>query len=131
MQCMCCVCVCVWMACSGGGGSARQGSKQLGPKHPPSSIPPTARSRPRPLQIVLLGVCCSAGPGGSGDECEELSLQPLPLYSVPADGVTMVTVAPTADGRIFLGGAGGWVAGWGVVVWDVCGWLLPAEVGCD
>lgn len=59
-----------------------------------------------PLQIVLLGVCCSAGPGGGGDECEELALQPLPLYSVPADGVTMVAVAPTADGRIFLGGAG-------------------------
>ena len=61
-------------------------------------------------EIVLLGVCCSRGPGGSGDECEEVTLQPLPLYSVPADNVTMVTVAPTADGRIFLGGAGGgWV----------------------
>lgn len=31
-------------------------------------------------QIVLLGVCCSPGPGGSGDACEELTLQPLPLY---------------------------------------------------
>ncbi|KAL4426022.1 hypothetical protein ABPG75_010038 [Micractinium tetrahymenae] len=58
-------------------------------------------------EIVLLGVCCSRGPGGTGDECEELALQPLPLYSVPADNVTMVCVASTADGRIFLGGADG------------------------
>jgi len=68
---------------------------------------------PRP-QIVLLGVCCSRGPGGAGDECEELTLQPLPLYSVPADNVTMVSVASTADGRIFMGGAGVRV-GWGGV----------------
>ncbi|PRW05942.1 nuclear pore complex Nup155 isoform B [Chlorella sorokiniana] len=58
-------------------------------------------------EIVLLGVCCSPGPSGSGDACEELTLQPLPLYSVPADNVTMVSVASTADGRIFLGGADG------------------------
>lgn len=58
------------------------------------------------LQIVLLGVCCSRGAGGNGDECEEVTLQPLPLYSVPADNVTMVTVSSSADGRIFLGGAG-------------------------
>lgn len=55
---------------------------------------------------MLLGVCCSRGPGGTGDECDELTLQPLPLYSVPADNVTIVCVSPTADGRIFLGGAG-------------------------
>jgi hypothetical protein len=55
-----------------------------------------------------------------------VSLQALPLYSVPADNVTMVTVAPTADGRIFLGGAGGWlwvgrgVTGTGI---SLAGWL--------
>lgn len=58
-------------------------------------------------EIVLLGVCCSRGAGGGGDDCEELTLQPLPLYSVPADNVTMVSVAATADGRIFMGGADG------------------------
>ncbi|PSC67210.1 nuclear pore complex NUP155 [Micractinium conductrix] len=58
-------------------------------------------------EIVLLGVCCSRGAGGNGDECEEVTLQPLPLYSVPADNVTMVTVSSSADGRIFLGGADG------------------------
>ncbi|KAL4425159.1 hypothetical protein ABPG77_008264 [Micractinium sp. CCAP 211/92] len=58
-------------------------------------------------EIVLLGVCCSRGPGGAGDECDEVTLQPLPLYSVPADNVTMVCVSSTADGRIFLGGADG------------------------
>lgn len=50
---------------------------------------------------MLLGVCCS---GGEGHEL--LTLQPLPLYSAPTDNVTMVSVAATASGRIFLGGAG-------------------------
>ena len=55
---------------------------------------------------MLLGVCCSrAGEGSSG--YEEVTLQPLPLYAAPADNVAMVTVAPTAGGRIFLGGADG------------------------
>jgi nuclear pore complex protein Nup155 len=58
-------------------------------------------------EIVLLGVCCSAGPGGGGDAVEELALQPLPLYSVPSDNVTVVCVAPASGGRIFLGGADG------------------------
>ena len=74
------------------------------PPSQPGSTP--LPSNPSP-QIVLLGVCCSRGPGGGGDDCEEVTLQPLPLYSVPADNVTMVTVSSTADGRIFLGGAGG------------------------
>jgi nuclear pore complex protein Nup155 len=59
-------------------------------------------------EIVLLGVCCSAGAGGTGDDdCEEVTLQPLPLYSVPSDDVAMTSVACTANGRIFLGGADG------------------------
>lgn len=59
----------------------------------------------RPLQIVLLGVCCTAGQGG--EPCSEVSLQPLPLYSVPTDNVTMVCVAGASGGRIFLGGGDG------------------------
>jgi len=59
-------------------------------------------------EIVLLGVCCSAGASGTGDDdCEEVTLQPLPLYSVPSDDVAMISVAKTANGRIFLGGADG------------------------
>jgi len=38
-----------------------------------------------PQQVVLLGVCLDG---------EELALQPLPLYAVPADNVTMCAVAP-------------------------------------
>lgn len=52
-------------------------------------------------EIVLLGVCCV------GDACEEVTLQPLPLYTVPSDNVAMVSVATTPSGRIFLGGADG------------------------
>lgn len=59
-------------------------------------------------EIVLLGVCCSAGAGGTGDDdCEEVMLQPLPLYSVSSDDVAMTSVACTTNGRIFLGGADG------------------------
>ncbi len=48
--------------------------------------------------MVLLGVCLDG---------EELALQPLPLYAVPADNVTMCAVAATPAGRIFLGGSDG------------------------
>jgi len=57
--------------------------------------------------VVLLGVCLDTGPGGGGDAVEELALQPLPMYSVPADNVTMCAVASTPAGRIFLGGSDG------------------------
>lgn len=53
------------------------------------------------LQVVLLGVCC--GPSVADD----ITLQALPLYTLPTDGVTVVTVASTPHGRIFLGGANG------------------------
>ena len=78
-------------------------------------------------EVVLLGVCCSPGQGGGngggdsgggpGDACEQLALQPLPLYSAPTDNVTMVSVASTAGGRIFLGGAGERLRGQGWVRW--------------
>jgi hypothetical protein len=53
--------------------------------------------------IVMLGVCTS------GRQHEELSLQPLPLYTLPTDGVIMCCCTATASGRIFLGGADGHV----------------------
>jgi len=56
---------------------------------------------------VLLGVATAAGGGGRGDPQHELSLQPLPEYSVPSDNVIMASVAGTAAGRIFMGGADG------------------------
>ncbi len=51
----------------------------------------------------MLGVCTS------GRNHEELSLQPLPLYTLPTDGVIMCCCAATASGRVFLGGADGHV----------------------
>ena len=54
----------------------------------------------------MLGVCCTPSSDGA-DPCAELALQPLPLYSLPSDGVTMCTVLATPRGRIFLGGADG------------------------
>jgi nuclear pore complex protein Nup155 len=57
-------------------------------------------------QIVLLGVCISPSPAG-GDQYEQLSLQPMPLYSLPSDNVVMTCVASSAGGRLFMGGSDG------------------------
>ena len=58
------------------------------------------------VQLVLLGVCCSGNIIG-GDPFEELTLQPLPEYTIPTDGVTMTCITSTESGRIFLGGRDG------------------------
>lgn len=57
-------------------------------------------------QIVLLGVCISPSPAG-GDLYEQLSLQPMPLYSLPSDNVVMTCFASSAGGRLFMGGSDG------------------------
>ncbi|KAJ7534364.1 hypothetical protein O6H91_13G091000 [Diphasiastrum complanatum] len=61
-----------------------------------------------PVEIVLLGVCCSMSADGI-DPYAEISLQPLPDYTIPTDGVTMTCVSTTENGRIFLGGRDGHV----------------------
>jgi nuclear pore complex protein Nup155 len=58
---------------------------------------------------VLLGVCTSPAKGGGSDAFEELSLQPMPLYSLPSDNVIMTCFAASDSGRIFLGGSDGHV----------------------
>lgn len=58
------------------------------------------------FQLVLLGVCCSPRGDGS-DPHAEVSLQPLPEYTIPSDGVTMTCVTCTDKGRIFLAGRDG------------------------
>lgn len=58
------------------------------------------------FQLILVGVCCSAGADGS-DPYSEVSLQPLPEYAVPSDGVTMTCITCTEKGRIFLAGRDG------------------------
>ncbi|KAK9099995.1 hypothetical protein Scep_023425 [Stephania cephalantha] len=59
-----------------------------------------ARSKP--------GVCCT-GRGDGTDPYAEVSLQPLPEYTIPSDGVTMTCVACTSKGQIFLAGRDGHV----------------------
>lgn len=59
-----------------------------------------------PAELLLIGVCCS-GSGDGSDPYSEVSLQPLPEYSIPSDGVTMTCIACTNRGHIFMSGRDG------------------------
>lgn len=59
-----------------------------------------------PVELILIGVCCTASGDGT-DPYAELSLQPLPEYVIPSDGVTMTCIACTDKGYIFLAGRDG------------------------
>lgn len=59
-----------------------------------------------PVELILVGVCCS-GRGDGTDPYEQLSLQPLPEYTIPSDGVTMTCITCTDRGHIFLAGRDG------------------------
>lgn len=59
-----------------------------------------------PVELILVGVCCS-GAGDGTDPYAEISLQPLPEYTVPSDGVTMTCITCSDKGRIFLAGRDG------------------------
>ncbi|XP_068659840.1 nuclear pore complex protein NUP155 [Aristolochia californica] len=59
-----------------------------------------------PVELILLGVCCTAS-GDGGDPYAEISLQPLPEYSIPSDGVTMTCITCTDKGHIFMAGRDG------------------------
>ncbi|KAM3705465.1 hypothetical protein ACB098_03G081800 [Castanea mollissima] len=59
-----------------------------------------------PVELILVGVCCSRGGDGT-DPFAEVSLQPLPEYTIPSDGVTMTCITCTDKGRIFLAGRDG------------------------
>ncbi|KAF8398942.1 hypothetical protein HHK36_014807 [Tetracentron sinense] len=59
-----------------------------------------------PVELILVGVCCS-GRGDGTDPYAEVSLQPLPEYTIPSDGVTMTCITCTDQGRIFLAGRDG------------------------
>ena len=52
-------------------------------------------------EIVFVGVC------HTGDQFEEIHLEALAQYRVATDNVKMISVASSADGRVFLGGADG------------------------
>ncbi|GLT96738.1 hypothetical protein SLE2022_143410 [Rubroshorea leprosula] len=86
-----------------------------------------------PVELILVGVCCSGGADGT-DPYSEISLQPLPEYSIPSDGVTMTCIACTDKGRIFMAGRDGHIyellyttgSGWHKCCRKVC---LTAGVG--
>ncbi|GER37200.1 nuclear pore complex protein Nup155 [Striga asiatica] len=61
-----------------------------------------------PVELILVGVCCSAR-GDETDPYAEVSLQPLPEYTIPSDGVTMTCITCTDKGLIFLAGRDGHV----------------------
>ncbi|CAH8382442.1 unnamed protein product [Eruca vesicaria subsp. sativa] len=59
-----------------------------------------------PVELVLVGVCCTEGPDGR-DPYAEISVQPLPDYTISSDGVAMTCVTCTNKGRIFMAGRDG------------------------
>ncbi|CAN7098474.1 unnamed protein product [Brassica rapa subsp. narinosa] len=59
-----------------------------------------------PVELVLVGVCCIEGPDGR-DPYAEISVQPLPDYTISSDGVAMTCVSCTNKGRIFMAGRDG------------------------
>lgn len=59
-----------------------------------------------PVELVLVGVCCS-GRGDGTDPYAEVSLQPLPEYTISSDGVTMTCITCTDKGHIFVAGRDG------------------------
>ncbi|XVF85446.1 hypothetical protein PTKIN_Ptkin17bG0118800 [Pterospermum kingtungense] len=86
-----------------------------------------------PVELILVGVCCSGGADGT-DPYAEVSLQPLPEYTIPSDGVTMTCMTCTDKGRIFMAGRDGHIyelhyttgSGWHKRCRKVC---LTAGVG--
>ncbi|ESQ35317.1 hypothetical protein EUTSA_v10006562mg [Eutrema salsugineum] len=86
-----------------------------------------------PVELVLVGVCCTEGPDGR-DPYAEISVQPLPDYTISSDGVTMTCVTCTNRGRIFMAGRDGHIyellyttgSGWHKRCRKVC---LTAGVG--
>ncbi|MQL71052.1 hypothetical protein Taro_003366, partial [Colocasia esculenta] len=57
-------------------------------------------------KLILVGVCCT-GRGDGTDPYADISLQPLPEYTILSDGVTMTCITCTDKGHIFLAGRDG------------------------
>lgn len=86
-----------------------------------------------PIELTVVGLCCSGGADGN-DPYSEISLQPMPEYTIPSDGVTMTCIACTDKGRILMAGRDGHIyelhyttgSGWHKRCRKVC---LTAGVG--
>ncbi|XP_060810852.1 nuclear pore complex protein Nup154 [Amyelois transitella] len=59
------------------------------------------------VEIVVLGVTFSASKNDTNSEFQEIHLVPEPVFVLPTDGVSMMSVKSTAKGRIFMGGKDG------------------------
>lgn len=56
------------------------------------------------IEIALVGLC---GNGSLTDPLKTIAFLPLPMYSVPSDGVMTICMTTSQRGRIFLGGQDG------------------------
>ncbi|KAL0842019.1 hypothetical protein ABMA28_014235 [Loxostege sticticalis] len=59
------------------------------------------------VEIVVLGVTFSSSKNDGSAEFQEIHLVPEPVFVLPTDGVSMMSVKSTAKGRIFMGGKDG------------------------
>ncbi|XP_068630123.1 nuclear pore complex protein Nup154 [Battus philenor] len=59
------------------------------------------------VEIVVLGVTFSASKNDGSGEFEEIHLVPEPVFVLPTDGISMMCVKSSAQGRIFMGGKDG------------------------
>ncbi|XP_045533770.1 nuclear pore complex protein Nup154 [Papilio machaon] len=59
------------------------------------------------VEIVVLGVTFSASKNDGSGEFEEIHLVPEPVFVLPTDGISMMCVKSTSEGRIFMGGKDG------------------------
>lgn len=59
------------------------------------------------MKLLLTGVTFSASKNDGIGEFEEIHLVPEPVFVLPTDGISMMCVKSTAEGRIFMGGKDG------------------------
>ncbi|CAG9783700.1 unnamed protein product [Diatraea saccharalis] len=59
------------------------------------------------VEIVVLGVTFSSSKNDGSTEFQEIHLVPEPVFVLPTDGISMMSVKSTANGRIFMGGKDG------------------------
>lgn len=59
------------------------------------------------VEIVVLGVTFSSSKSDGSGELQEIHLVPEPVFVLPTDGISMMCVKSTANGRIFMGGKDG------------------------
>ncbi|KAI0494950.1 hypothetical protein KFK09_025096 [Dendrobium nobile] len=80
-----------------------------------------------PVELLLIGVCCAVSADGT-DPYAEISLQPLPEYTIPSDGVTMTCFACMYNGQIYVSGRDGHI--YEIQYTSGSGWRKPCRKVC-